>query len=114
MDLLASVDFAVAAARSFFNLASVASVVCFSSGWDGSGIAVYAVQNELVVQVRAGGEAGGADGADGLALFYFLAFFDRALGEVQVLGDNAVGVFDEYVVAIGAGIGGLDHGAVAG
>jgi len=75
---------------------------------------VDAVDNEFVMQMRAGGQAGGTDVTDGLSLLHTLAFFHCAFGEVQVFRLDAVGVLDEHVVSVGAGIGGLDHRAVTG
>ncbi len=67
-------------------------------------VAMDTVDDELVMQVGAGRQAGGAHRADGLALLHFLALLHHPLGEVQVLGLDAAGMLDEHVVAIGCRI----------
>ena len=59
------------------------------------------IDDKFVVQVRPGGQPGGTDVTDRLALLHLLPFFHRPLGEMQVLGFNTVSVFDKHVVPIG-------------
>ena len=81
---------------------------------DSSRIAVAAVDQEFVVQVRAGGQARGPDQADALTLAHAIAPACQFFRQVQVAGDDVVAVFEEDVVAVGPGVAGLEDGAVAG
>jgi len=62
---------------------------------------VHAVDDKFVVQVGPGCQPGGAHVANGLALIYLLALLYRTVCEVQILGYDAVGMFDKDMVAIG-------------
>ena len=68
--------------------------------WIGGGqaeafeIQKLAVLLDAEIEMRAGGEAGHADEADALALFYVLAGADEDAREVHVIGGVTVGVLD--------------------
>ena len=65
---------------------------------------MHAVDQELVVEVRTGGVAGGADVTDHVALGngFAAARLAREAGQVEILGAETVAVFEEDVVAVRA------------
>jgi hypothetical protein len=86
----------------------------------GGGIDPHAADEEVPVEMVAGGEAGGADAADVLARFDCLAYFGNDFGEVVVAAVEAEAVVDDdgptaNVEAFGdddgSGGGGVDRGA---
>ena len=77
-------------------------------------IAVHAVNQEFIVQVRSGGVAGGAHPADNLTLLYPCAFLYSPLVQVQVFGDVGLAVLNKHVVAIALAEAGCGDAAIAG
>src|SRR6185295_725075 len=69
---------------------------------------------DLVVEVRAGGAAGGTDVAEDVAALDALSGTDREVRQVAVACRVAVAVRDIDDVAVAVGPFGLDHDSVGG
>lgn len=88
-----------------FELGQLAAAERIGGGEFGvHGVDLFAVDQDFIMQVRAGGAAGGADIADDLALGDFAAVFQAFFEAVEVGVGGAVffGVFDADEVAAGA------------
>src|SRR3954452_14263340 len=72
------------------------------------------VQAHLVVQVRAGGAAGGTDVADDVAALHVLSRLARVGRKMAVTRREAVAVREIDHVAVAVGPFGLDHDAIGG
>lgn len=81
---------------------------------NGTRIAVCAIHDKFVVKMRRFCEPGGTDIADHLTLLDPFAVFDLAIGEMQVLGNDTVGMLYKHVMAVVLVICRLDDPAVTG
>ena len=73
---------------------------------------MHTIKQKLVVQMWRLRQARRTHETNDLTLFNSLTFFHGSVGEMQVLGDDAVGVLDKYVVTIEFAVSGLNDLAI--